>query len=145
MSKISPPIKIINLDWIAGRTVIWDAIGYSAYSLSFALLESILFLIIISPVFLLLRKNRSPNTAKAIIGSVFLMTAVWEMINRLNAYNSNVIERLIFQFSSNLNLHYRYKVLILIFTITVFVAGTIGVLPFLIIKYDKLKAMTCPQ
>lgn len=128
-----------NFNWIAERTIVWDAIGYSAYSLSFALLESTLFFIIISPIFFLLRKNRGSDMAKAIIGPVFLITAVWEMVNRLNVYNSHVIEKLIFQFGLNLNLRYRYKVLILIFTITAFVAGTIGVFPFLIIKYNKIK------
>ena len=59
-----------NFDWIARRTVFGGAIGYGAYSLSFALLESLLIFIVAVPFFLMLRKKQGSDIAKALIDRI---------------------------------------------------------------------------
>jgi hypothetical protein len=131
-----------NFEWIAERTIIWGAIGYSAYALAFALFESILSFILVLPIYLLLRKKRDVNTTQAIIGSVYLIISIWEIINRINISNSHILETTILQIGSNLKIRYRYKIAILFLVIAGPIAVSIGLTPFLISKYDKLKSIS---
>lgn len=129
-----------NFEWVAERTTVWDAVGFTAYALSFALFESILFLVLLSPVYLLLRKNNKADIVLAVIGSVFMIVAIWEMIYQINSNNSNFIETTIDQIVSRYKLQYRYKAG-LILSVAVFITTSIGLPTFLIVKYDKLKSI----
>ena len=80
-----------NFEWVAERTTVWDAVGFTAYSLTFALFESILFLVLFTPIYLLLRKNNKADIVLAVIGSVFMIVAIWEMIYQINSNNSNFL------------------------------------------------------
>jgi len=129
-----------NFEWVAERTTVWDAVGFTAYALSFALFESILFLVLLSPVYLLLRKNNKADIVLAVIGSVFMIVAIWEMIYQINSNNSNFIETTIDQIVSRYKLQYRYKAG-LVLSVAVFITTSIGLPTFLIVKYDKLKSI----
>ena len=129
-----------NFEWVAERTTVWDAVGFTAYALAFALFESILFLVLLSPVYLLLRKNNKADIVLAVIGSVFMIVAIWEMIYQINSNNSNFFETTIDQIVSRYKLQYRYKAG-LIMSVAIFITASIGLPTFLIIKYDKLKSI----
>jgi len=129
-----------NFEWVAERTTVWDAVGFTAYSLSFALFESILFLVLLSPIYLRLRKNNKADIVLAVIGSVFMIVAIWEMIYQINSNNSNFFVTTIDQIVSKYKLRYRYKAG-LIMSVAVFITTSIGLPPFLIVKYDKLKSI----
>jgi hypothetical protein len=129
-----------NFEWVAERTTVWDAVGFTAYSLSFALFESILFLVLFTPIYLLLRKNNKADIVLAVIGSVFMIVAIWEMIYQINSKNSNIFVTTIDQIVSKYKLRYRYKAG-LIMSVSVFITTSIALPPFLIVKYDKLKSI----
>jgi len=129
-----------NFEWVAERTTVWDAVGFTAYSLTFALFESILFLVLLSPIYLRLRKNNKADIVLAVIGSVFMIVAIWEMIYQINSNNSNFFVTTIDQIVSKYKLRYRYKAG-LIMSVAVFITTSIGLPPFLIVKYDKLKSI----
>ena len=129
-----------NFEWVAERTTVWDAVGFTAYALSFALFESILFLVLLSPIFLVLRKNNQADIVLAVIGSVFMVVAIWEMVYQINSNNSNIFVTTIDQIVSKYKLRYRYKAR-LIMSVAVFITTSIGLPPFLIVKYDKLKSI----
>lgn len=131
-----------NVAWIAERTIVWDAIGFSAYALAFALFESILIFILVLPIYLLLRMKRDIDTTQAIIGSVYLLISIWEIINRINISNSHILETTILQIGSYLKIRYRYKIVILILIIAGSITVSIGLTPFLISKYDKMKKIS---
>lgn len=67
-----------NLGWVAERTRWWDAVGYGAYAMMYALIESALVFLVILPVFLMLAKNRPPEKALAIAGmTYFTLVLLW--------------------------------------------------------------------
>lgn len=134
-------LVLYNIEWIAERTIVWGAIGYCAYALAFALFESALIFILALPIYLLLRKKREVDTTQAIIGSVYLIISIWEMIYRLNISNSHILETTLLQIGANLKIEYRYKIIFLILVIAGPIAVSIGLTPFLISKYDKIKTI----
>lgn len=76
-----------NAAWVASRTRWWDALGYGAYAQMYALIESFLLFLVAVPVFFMLKKNRTPEKALAVITFTYLaMVALWVfraiMINR---------------------------------------------------------------
>jgi hypothetical protein len=134
-------IALYNFEWIAARTDVWDSIGYCAYTLTFALFETIVIFLIFSPFYYFLTKNRDPDTAIAIIGTVFLLIAIWEMIYRINISNQYIIETTILKIGSILKIRYRYKIALLFLIIIGPIAGSIGLTPFMMVKYDKLRSI----
>ena len=75
-----------DIEWIINRTVFWDAIGYTAYSLVFAFLESVVFLIVFILLALLLPKAWRGETNYTIISSLAFVTLGWGIANQLNFY-----------------------------------------------------------
>lgn len=67
-----------NLNWVAERTVFADAIGYGAYALLAALIESGIFFLIALPIFFMLARLRTPEKALAItVLSYFTIALLW--------------------------------------------------------------------
>lgn len=76
-----------NAAWVASRTRWWDALGYGAYAQMYALIESFLVFLVAVPIFLMLKKNRTPEKALAVTAFTYLaIVALWIfraiMINR---------------------------------------------------------------
>lgn len=129
-----------NFDWIARRTVFGDAIGYGAYSLSFALLESLLIFLVVVPIFLILRKKQGSDIAKAIIGTVFFIVTIWMIIYQIDKVNNFFIQATIENIVTTYNLRYRYKIG-LVFSAAGIIALTIGFPPFLVRRSNKLESI----
>ena len=67
-----------NAAWVASRTRWWDALGYGAYAQMYALIESILLFLVVVPIFFMLKKNRTPEKALAVITFTYLViVALW--------------------------------------------------------------------
>lgn len=67
-----------NVAWVANRTRWWDALGYSAYSLMYALIESFLIFLVALPIFFMLKQNRTPEKALAVTAmTYFALVALW--------------------------------------------------------------------
>ena len=129
-----------NFDWIARRTVFGDAIGYGAYSLSFALLDSLLIFLVVIPIFLLIRLSKGPDIAKAIIGTVFFVVVIWMIVYQINIINDFFIQATIENIVTTYNLRYRYKIG-LVFSAAGIIALTIGLPPFLVRRSNKLESI----
>jgi hypothetical protein len=125
-----------NFEWVAERTIVWDAFGYGSYALTFALFETFLFFLVITPFYLLFRKNRDVDTAVAVFGTVFITISIWEILHRLNVANSNILDTTINQIRTRFQLRYRYIVGLYLVLIGI-IASSISLPPFLIIKKEK--------
>lgn len=134
-------ILFYNFEWVAERTNTWDAIGYGAYALAFALFESLFISLIIAPFYFLLRKNHDLDISRVILGLTFLMIALWVIVDRVNTSQDNSLITMIFQIKSKYNLRYRYT-LALIFMAAGAIAASMIMPPFLVRKYKKLKNFT---
>jgi hypothetical protein len=134
-------ITLYNFEWIAERTNAWDAIGYGAYALGFALFESLLVTLIIIPLYFLLRKKHDSETSRTILGITFLIITLWIIVYRINTSQDNSIIAMIFHIKSKYNLRYRYYVA-LIFLAVGAIAASMLVPPFLVRKHNKLKTYT---
>lgn len=67
-----------NVAWVATRTRWWDALGYSAYAMMYALIESFLIFLVAVPIFFMLKKNRSAEKALAVTAMTYLViVALW--------------------------------------------------------------------
>ena len=86
-----------DFQWVMERTVsVWDAIGYSSYSLDFALFESsVLFLVVLLFSFLL-PSHWKANKTLAGISIVFFSVSFWAIINQLFFfyYNTSFVSRI---------------------------------------------------
>lgn len=129
-----------NLNWVAERTVFADAIGYGAYALLAALIESGIFFLIALPVFFLLTRSRTAEKALAIaVLSYFTIALLWIfrsiMINQtgdpyfLDSYIHHLADQ------SGWRLRYRY----LAFLLAAILLNTPVVLvPILANRKDKM-------
>jgi hypothetical protein len=126
-----------NFEWLAKRTIPWDAVGYSAYSLCFALLESLIIFIVATPLFLLLRKKHGYLTAKAIAGVIFFIVVTWMIIYQINKNNGYFIQTSIENIVIIYNLRYRYKIILVLLAAGI-IALTISVPPLLVLRSNKL-------
>jgi len=125
-----------NFEWIANRTVLWDAIGYGAYSLSWALLESFLIFIFGLPIYLMLRKSQGIENAEALFGTVFYIFTIWMILAQVDKINNFFTQTTIEQIVNRYSLRYRYRIG-LVALATGLISLTILVPPFLVKKFDK--------
>jgi hypothetical protein len=125
-----------NFEWIANRTVLWDAVGYGAYSLSWALLESFLVFIFALPIYLMLRKSQGIENAQALFGTVFYIFTIWMILVQVDKINNFFTQTTIEQIVNNYSLRYRYKIGLVALAAGL-ISITILVPPFLVKKFDK--------
>ena len=123
---------------MAERTKAWDAIGYGAYALAFALFESLFVSLIITPVYLLLRKSYDKDTSVAILGITFLIISFWVIFGRVNTSRDTSATTFMFEMREKYNLRLRY-LYPLFFLVIGAIAASMTLPPFLILKFTKLK------
>jgi len=131
-------IFFYNFKWVAERTKAWDAIGYGAYALAFALFESLFVSLIITPVYLLLRKSYDKDTSVAILGITFLIISFWVIFGRVNTSRDTSATTFMFEMREKYNLRLRY-LYPLFFLVIGAIAASMTLPPFLILKFTKLK------
>lgn len=85
---------IKDLQFVAERTLPWDAVGYASYSLLFALAESILITLIFWGISLLMPKTWDHERTISLLGSVFIVLALASMVDMTaNIFNELRISR----------------------------------------------------
>lgn len=85
---------IKDLQFVAERTLPWDAVGYASYSLLFALTESILITLIFWGISLLMPKTWDQKRTISLLGSVFIVLALASMVDMTaNIFNEVRISR----------------------------------------------------
>lgn len=125
-----------NFEWVAKRTVLWDAVGYSAYSLAWALLESLIISLLAIPIFLLLRKSQGVESGKAILGTVFLTLVIWMILFQIDRKHDHFIQSSIIHIVEQYNLRYRYLIGLFLLAAGM-IALSIIAPPFLVKRSEK--------
>ena len=64
-----------DLEFLAERTTMWDAVGYAGYSYLIALTESVLVALILWGVSFLLPKNWGQRRVLSVVGSIYFVLA----------------------------------------------------------------------
>jgi len=72
-----------DFSWVADRTRLWDAVGLVSYALIFALIETVGVFVIVWLLGLLIPARWEVNRRVALLGSLFLVIAVWAMLSQL--------------------------------------------------------------
>lgn len=72
-----------DISWIIARTILWDAIGVLSYGMIFALLESVLFTIIVIILGFLINIRWSPELRVATMGALVFLASIIAMLSRL--------------------------------------------------------------
>jgi hypothetical protein len=128
-----------NFEWIANRTYFSDALGYGAYALTFALLDSSITTLPICLIYLPLIYSQGKNKARTIIMSVYFIITGWFIYYKSNMTESQDREfvwNFIREFGDKYNLRLRYETG-LFFLFALFIAFTIILPVILIIKFEK--------
>jgi len=131
-----------NVGWVAERTRWWDALGYSAYAMMYALIESALIFLVLLPIFYMLTRTRSPEKALAVTTlTYFVLVLLW--IFRAIMINTTRDEFFLDSYIHDLadegkwRKRYRYGAFLL-------AAGLLNlpvvIMPFLALQKDKLTA-----
>ncbi|MGD8456053.1 MAG: hypothetical protein PVF83_06695 [Anaerolineales bacterium] len=134
-------VFLYNFEWVAERTNMSDALGYGAYALAFTLFESLLITLIITPLYLLLRKNHDIETSKAMIGITFIILSLWIIILRINISQDTSLFGFLFKIKSTYNIRFGYFLAIFFLSIGAVVASMLAP-PFLVRKYKKIQSFT---
>lgn len=79
-------IMLADVGWVAERTNAWDAVGYSAYVLGIALVESLALFIAIALLGLLLPRQWSQERKLAVLGGYLLVIFLAIVVNQLNFF-----------------------------------------------------------
>ncbi|MEK6222726.1 MAG: hypothetical protein N2D54_10820, partial [Chloroflexota bacterium] len=79
-------ILLADVGWVAERTNAWDAVGYTAYILLVALVESIAAFIVFAALSSLLPRSWESNKRLAVMGYYALLLPLWGVINQLNFF-----------------------------------------------------------
>ena len=74
-----------DIEWIAERTNIWDAIGVGSYGLIAALIESVLVFILILLFNIFIPKQWNENKKIALLAVVYLIIVLWAVLAQLYA------------------------------------------------------------
>lgn len=83
-----------DIEFVAERTEMWDAIGYAGYTMMFTLAESLILAVIVWALSLLLPRNWSNQRALSISGSAFLVLAGASIVDMaFHAFNEARISR----------------------------------------------------
>jgi len=83
-----------DIEFIAERTEMWDAVGYAGYTMMFTLVESLILAAIVWALSLLLPRKLSNQRALSVSGSVFLIFAVTSIVDMaFHAFNEARISR----------------------------------------------------
>ena len=83
-----------DLEFVAERTEMWDAVGYAGYTLLFTLAESLIFAVIVWGLSLLLPRKWSNQRALSVSGSAFLVVAGASIVDMaFHAFNEARISR----------------------------------------------------
>ena len=69
-----------DFNWVAERTVIWDAIGLVSYALTFALLETLGFFLLMLLLGLLVPRNWPKDKKIVLLGLLGLAVAIWAVL-----------------------------------------------------------------
>lgn len=73
-----------DFQWVMERTASsWDATGYAAYSLSFALIESIIITLVVWLLGFFLPKRWEVKQVIAVLGTLIFSTSLWAILNQL--------------------------------------------------------------
>jgi hypothetical protein len=83
-----------DIEFVAERTEMWDAIGYAGYTMMFTLVESLILSVIVWALSLLLPRKWSHQRALSVSGSAFLVVAGASIVDMaFHAFNEARISR----------------------------------------------------
>jgi hypothetical protein len=131
-------IFFYNFEWVAERTTVGDAIGYGAYALVIALLESLFVSIFIALLYLLMKKNHDQDTSSAILGLTFLIISFWVIVGRVNSSQNISLIPILFAIKDKYHFQYRYFLALIVLSAGA-ISASMLLPPFLVHKYNKLK------
>jgi len=97
-----------DFSWVAERTNVWDAIGLFSYAVVFALLETSGVFLIVFLIGLFLPNQWDVEKRLAILGTLFLVLAVWTILGQLYSMNGYPLPRWIFDFLIRSNHPFRW-------------------------------------
>ena len=86
-----------DVSWLTERTNAWDAIGVVSYGMVFALVESVMYFIVMTALGFLVSRSWSKERRVALLGVLALITALWAMINQLYFLFGVPVPGLLFQ------------------------------------------------
>ena len=72
-----------DVEWVAARTNVGDAVGYWGYSMLFSLLEIILAWVFILILNLLIPKQWVKEIRISLLGTIVFILAIWSALGRL--------------------------------------------------------------
>jgi hypothetical protein len=72
-----------DVEWVAARTNVGDALGFLSYNLLFGLIESILAWIFLLLLNFLIPKQWARQTRIALLGSIVFIVAIWAVLGQL--------------------------------------------------------------
>ncbi|MGD8454930.1 MAG: hypothetical protein PVF83_01005 [Anaerolineales bacterium] len=72
-----------DVEWVAERTNVGDAVGFWGYALLFALLESIIAWVFLLLLNFLLTKQWERQIRMAVLGSIVFIVAIWAVLGQM--------------------------------------------------------------
>jgi hypothetical protein len=72
-----------DVSWLTERTNLWDAIGDVSYGMFYAFVESLIWFIVLTALGFLVSRKWSIERRVALLGVLFLITALWSMLDQL--------------------------------------------------------------
>jgi|WetSurMetagenome_2_1015567.scaffolds.fasta_scaffold337605_2 hypothetical protein len=76
-----------DFSWVAERTNTWDAIGLFSYAVVFAFVETLGVFLIVLFVGFFTPRQWDPEKRLAVLGTLFLMLAIWAVLGQIYSMN----------------------------------------------------------
>jgi hypothetical protein len=124
-----------DVEWVAARTNIGDAIGYWGYAMLFSLFEIILAWIFLLILNFLIPKQWGRQIRISLLGSIVFVLAIWSALGRLYFLTGQGTPEFFLDFA----IWTGHPLWVLYGTVLTSITASIAIPMFLLVRYPKIR------